>query len=359
MCADVTIVAGKRCVGRHVVAGTKRKVFWDIFPGSATGGCYWAYCRWLYHSVRIMALGKPDDEVRLHTVLTALQVFWSLSAVQAGLLLFSFLAYSESHAPTILKKRARHFRKTTGNLDFYTAAERLEDGQTIAQILGRSLSRPLRLLAFHPIIQFISVLQGFSYGCLYLVLSFFANLWIQDYHESISTSGLHYFALAIGELLAAEIGGPLMDLVFRKLKARKNGEVSPEFRAPMILPGALIAPIGFAIYGWTAQIRAPWPLVDLGMVILAFGLQLQGTPLQAYIIDAYPDHAGSATAASQLLRSLAAFAFPLFAPRMYNKLGYGWGNTLLAFVAGVLFVPAPWVLWKFGPSMRERAKSSH
>lgn len=66
----------------------------------------------------------------------------------------------------------------------------------------------------------------------------------------------------------------------------------------------------------------------------------------------------SALAASQFLRSLTAFLFPLFVPSMYSALGYGWGNSLLGF-AGLFFgLPAPAILWYWGVRLRERAKSS-
>ena len=47
-----------------------------------------------------------------------------------------------------------------------------------------------------------------------------------------------------------------------------------------------------------------------------------------------------ALAAVSCLRSLAGFGFPLFAPAMFNKLGYGIGSTILACVAIVLGCPA-------------------
>jgi hypothetical protein len=48
----------------------------------------------------------------------------------------------------------------------------------------------------------------------------------------------------------------------------------------------------------------------------------------------------TALAAIAFLRSLAGFGFPLFAPAMYNALGYGKGDTVLAVVAIVVGCPA-------------------
>jgi hypothetical protein len=54
-----------------------------------------------------------------------------------------------------------------------------------------------------------------------------------------------------------------------------------------------------------------------------------------------------------VLRSLAGFGFPLFAPYMYAKLHYGWGNSLLALWRLDLGWPAPILLWKFGERVEE------
>jgi len=76
---------------------------------------------------------------------------------------------------------------------------------------------------------------------------------------------------------------------------------------------------------------------------------------QIYLVDAYTRYAASALGAVNMLRSLAGFGFPLFAPRMYDVLGYGWGNTLLAGLAVVLGVPMPWILWRWGGRLRARS----
>ena len=75
-----------------------------------------------------------------------------------------------------------------------------------------------------------------------------------------------------------------------------------------------------------------------------------------YIVDSYPLYAASANAAASVLRNFTALLFPLFAPGMYAKLGYGWGNTVLAGVAVVIGIPLPVYLWYFGARLRERSR---
>jgi len=286
-------------------------------------------------------------------------MFWSTSILQAVMVLVSFPLYLETHGPTILARRAKHRRLTMGNEEYYTEVERLEFGRSLSWILSRCLSRPIRLLLFHPIVQVQACLSAFNYGILYLMLSTISDLWIKQYHESISISGLHYISSCLGEIFGAEIGGPLLDVVYRKMKQRANGIAVPEFRVPMMVPGAVLLPLGLFVYGWAAQKHTHWIVVDLGVFILSFGMQIGGQALQAYVIDSYLDHASSASAASQFLRSLTAFGFPLFAPKMYDALGYGWGNSTLGFVSIAIGIPAPLLVWIYGPRLRARAQSSY
>jgi hypothetical protein len=52
-------------------------------------------------------------------------------------------------------------------------------------------------------------------------------------------------------------------------------------------------------------------------------------PIQLYLVDTFT-YAASATAAASVFRSMLGFAFPLFGSQMFNALGYGGGNSLLA-----------------------------
>jgi MFS family permease len=275
------------------------------------------------------------------------------------MVVFSFLMFKETHAPTILARRAKHFRKTTGNARYYTAVEKLDAGKSKSWITLHHLSRPIRLLMFHPIVQIQACLSGFSYGILYLVLSTFADLYTSQYHESVAISGLHYITLCLGEVVGAVVGSPLIDYFYRRLKDRADGVAVPEFRVPIMIPGYLLGPVGLFIYGWAAEKHLQWIVVDIGAFILCLAMQVGGTALQAYVIDSYPDHTSSASAATQFLRSMTAFGFPLFAQKMYSVLGYGWRNSTLAFAGLAIGIPAPLLIWYSGPKLRARMRSSH
>lgn len=94
---------------------------------------------------------------------------------------------------------------------------------------------------------------------------------------------------------------------------------------------------------------------NIGVALYAAGSLICYQCIQVYIIDAYTSYAASATAATTFLRSLCAFTFPLFAPYLTKYLGYGWEGTLLGGIAIVLGVPTPFLLWKYGASIRKRS----
>ena len=71
-----------------------------------------------------------------------------------------------------------------------------------------------------------------------------------------------------------------------------------------------------------------------------------------YLVDAYTIYAASATAANTILRCLLAALLPLAGPAMYAKLNYGWGNSLLGFIA-VAFIPVPFIFYRYGQRIRE------
>jgi MFS family permease len=286
-------------------------------------------------------------------------IFWSTSILQAAMVAGSFLAFKETYAPIILQRKANVVRRSTGNSQYYTETEKLASGRSSLWLIQRSLTRPLRLLAFHPIIQAQSLLSAFNYGILYLMLSSFSDIWTTQYGESVAISGLHYITICVGEIVGVLVTGHIMDASFRWLKSRAHGADQPEYRMPLVIPSVILMPVGLLMYGWAAQANTFWLVIDVGAAVLAFGMTFAGQAFQAYVIDTYADHTSSASAASQFLRSLTAFGFPLFAPAMYNALGYGWGNTLLAFLTLIIMIPAPLLIWFYGPGLRQGARSSY
>jgi MFS family permease len=283
--------------------------------------------------------------------------FWIISMLDGCVAVIAAALLRETFEPVLLQRKAKKLRVTTGNAKWRTKWE--DQDATFWKTMRSALVRPLILVTTQPIFQIISLYISYLFGLLYFVLATFAALWTERYHESISISGINYLSLAIGYIIGTHSCAVFQDKVYKHLtRTRGAGTAIPEFRLPLLVPGSLFVPIGLLWYGWSAEKHLFWVMPDLGMVIFAVGLKYCTQCLQLYALDVYPTYAASANAGNNMVRSLFGFAFPIIAPYLYSSLDYGYGNTVLAGIAIVIGVPSPFLLWRYGPSLRRRSPYS-
>jgi multidrug resistance protein len=282
-------------------------------------------------------------------------LFWATSMADAVILTVGLFYLRESYAPLLLWRKCKTLRKKTGNPNLRTEFPDMD--QPASKKLWTTISRSFSLLFTQPIVQVLSIYMAFAYGCLYLVLSTFPLLWEAKYHESPGIAGLNYVSIGLGFFIGAPLIGKSNDKVYHRLKAkdpRKQGK--PEFRMPLMIPFSFLVPIGFFIYGWSAQAHWHWIVPNIGAFIFSMGTIAAFQCVTTYLVDSYTRFAASAIAAVTVLRSLAGFGFPLFAPYLYDALGYGWGNSVVGFAAICIGFPAPVLLWLFGEKLRKKSK---
>jgi multidrug resistance protein len=280
-------------------------------------------------------------------------VFYATTIADGLIQIMGLFFLQETYTPVLLHRKKKRLMKETNNEALHTEYDHPE--RTIGKTLRISLIRPFKLLGTQVIVQVLAVYMAYLYGLMYLVLSTFPTLWENEYQESVGIGGLNYISLGVGFFMGTQICAPLQDKIYRALKKRNNGVGKPEFRVPLMIPGAILVPIGLFWYGWSAQAHTHWILPNIGAAIFAAGVIIGFQCIQTYIVDSYTRYAASAVGAATVLRSLAGFGFPLFAPYMYAKLHYGWGNSLLAFIAIGLGWPAPILLWKYGEMLRKKS----
>ena len=122
-----------------------------------------------------------------------------------------------------------------------------------------------------------------------------------------------------------------------------------------MLLGGTLTPIGLFLYGWTVEVRTHWIVPIIGTSFIGFGLAVTNIPVLSYMVDAFGVYSASAVAASLLLRCIFGAVLPLAGPPLYGSLGYGWGNSLLGFLA-LLFLPIPLLLMRYGERLRKSSK---
>lgn len=233
---------------------------------------------------------------------------------------------------------------------------KLDLGITQKEVIKRAIVRPLKLACLSVICAAMSVYMAVIYGILYLLFTTFTFVFEQSYGFSSSTVGLVYIGLGIGMIGGLVILGSTSDRLMKYLANKHSGgKIKPEYRLPPLMFSGPLIPIGLFIYGWTAQYTIQWAVPLLGTLFVGVGLIAAFMCINTYLIDAFTRYAASAMAANTILRSILGACFPLFGLQMYNSLGLGWGNSLLAFVSLAMCI-IPWLFYWYGEKLRTHPK---
>ncbi|CEJ92117.1 hypothetical protein VHEMI07789 [[Torrubiella] hemipterigena] len=276
-------------------------------------------------------------------------VFWLLSILSGTLGIICAVTYGETYGPVLLERKAKKLRKSTGNPALYAKGQRK---LSPAALFKRATSRPFKILFFCPVVTGLAVYNAVVYGTTYLLLSTFSDVFQTQYHYNQSNLGLTYIGLTLGFLFSLIFASITNDKSYARL-AKKHGVGKPEYRLEPLIYGAIAIPVGLFMYGWTTEARVHSAVPIFSTAIIGFGVMFTFIPFNVYMIDAYMEYAASAIAAGNILRSMTASLLPLTAIPLYDRLGYGWGNSVLAFIS--LGLGAMAILYrKYGEQWRER-----
>jgi MFS family permease len=272
------------------------------------------------------------------------------SITNAVVVALSLVLLRETYPPTILHRKAQRLRTETGNLELHTAYERSTQSNT--QYVMSAMVRPFRLLGTQPIVQILALLMGVFNGSLYLLLSTFPLLWHERYNEPVNLASLNYLSIGLGFFIGSQLSAFSQDRIYRRLSAHYDTEGRPEYRIPLMIPAAAVAPLGLLFFGWAAAERWHWIVPNVGALFFSFGVSIGFQAIQVYLIDAYPRYAASAVGAVGVLRSVGGFAFPLFGPELFERLEFGKGGSIVAGVLAAVGIPGALGLWVYGARLR-------
>lgn len=174
-----------------------------------------------------------------------------------------------------------------------------------------------------------------------------------EYGFNTEQVGLLYLGPGIGFLFAVWFLVPRIDTVYNALTDRNDGKARPEFRLPLANIGAVFIPISLFWFAWAVQCHTHWTVSIASTFFYGIGQVMILNTTQNYYIDSFEKYAASAIAAGAVFRSLFGGVVPLFAPLLFDKLGYGWGISVFGFLS-VAIAPAPLIFFYYGQRVRER-----
>jgi DHA1 family multidrug resistance protein-like MFS transporter len=277
---------------------------------------------------------------------------WLVSIMGFVAFFLDLFFLEETYPPVILIQKAKELRRRTKNWGIHAKQEEIEID--FRELITKNFSRPMRLLVSEPIVLLLSIYMAFIYGLLYLFLTAYPIVFQGIHGMKPGVSGLPYFGMITGMLIAGLYIVLTQPSYNRKLAAN-NGVPIPEWRLPPVIAGGVSFALGLFWFGWSGY-RADihWIAPTLSGLLTGFGLLSIFLQSLNYLVDAYLMFAASAIAANTFLRSLAGAGFPLFSTYMFNGMGVNWAGTLLGCVA-LCLVPIPVCFYVYGERIRRRS----
>ncbi|TQS32492.1 hypothetical protein Golomagni_07189, partial [Golovinomyces magnicellulatus] len=177
------------------------------------------------------------------------------------------------------------------------------------------------------------------------------------YGFTIEQSGLVFLSVAVGCALGL-VTVIVCDVKYYKPQVANFpvGKVPPEFRLYSAIIGSFGLPIGLFWFAWTAKANISWASPVVAIVMYQWGNLCVFISTAQYLADTYTGSVvASASGACTLSRYAFGGIFPLFIIQMFKAMGVDWAVSLFGFVT-IALVPIPWVLFKYGPTIRARSK---
>ncbi|KAJ0425582.1 MFS general substrate transporter [Aspergillus carlsbadensis] len=296
--------------------------------------------------------------------------------IMSGLTMALVLLFQpETYGPILLKWKAAHLRKVTGERRYRSEM----DMQKVALLsrITQACVRQFTLTVHEPIILFISLYMTVIYIVLFTFFDGYPYIFQEVYEISQGLTNIIWVAMYVGIALAslwvpvvyvwtkkefaAASSSPAMSSNEAEGSSSDDGSpkkahpTRPENRLWFAMLGAPFIPIGLFWMGWTdyKSISIWSPIV--ASAVFGFGTINVFISSYMYVIDSYDAYAASALGFMTVSRYCAAGGMTVVGIPFYSNMGVHYTLTILGCIS-VVMTPLPYVFWKFGHVIRGWSK---
>ncbi|KAM0130614.1 hypothetical protein ACHAO1_007747 [Botrytis cinerea] len=195
--------------------------------------------------------------------------FWLEAIIACVTLIGGFFLLQETYPVVILERKTKRIIKETGNTAKVSA---LHHTDTPMVHFTNAIVRPLKTLFRSPIVFLLSVYYAVLFGYLYLFITTFPFTFSNQYHFSLSLTGLAYLGLGCGIAIGLFISGKVSDPIFKRLTEKNGGIAEPEYRLPALMLTSPLIAIALFVYGWTAEKKIHWIVPIVGTSFFGIGM---------------------------------------------------------------------------------------
>ncbi|KAI4216628.1 MAG: hypothetical protein LQ351_001117 [Letrouitia transgressa] len=258
----------------------------------------------------------------------------------------------ETYPREILRSRARR-------LGHKINLAKAESGVTLAEMAQTTLFTPLAMAVSEPVVIMVTLYLALNFALLFQWFISVPAVLHLVYGFTLQQAGLAFIS-AIGGALASMVTSSLIEAVYSRKS--HHGDMSAMAPIENRLVPAMVGSLGMVAslfwIGWTAkpEVHSLSPIIGTGLYVWSSMSIL--TALVSYIFDAYPPRGTlSALTLMACVRIICAGWLPLVIIQMIMNVTGRWTFSIFGFIAAGLVV-VPFILFRFGPSLRARSRHS-
>ncbi|KAK1594137.1 polyamine transporter 2 [Colletotrichum navitas] len=280
---------------------------------------------------------------------------WITLISSVGVGISAFLITPETSETIILRRMAQRLRKETGNEAISAPGQEYE--YSLSVFADKYLTKPLRMFGSEPILVMVTIYMSFVYGIIYLTFELYPQAFVVARGWSLVDASLAFLGILAGVIVACIALGA-HSICHVGPRFAETGEHVPERRLPPMMLGSVILPIGTFWFSWTSFPEVSAVAQICSGVLIGAGAILSFMSGVLYLTEVYLQHANSALAINNFIRSLFAAGFPYLGKLLIVRLGISVGGSILGGICFAL-MPVSVVLWKFGNIIRQWSKYAY
>lgn len=282
---------------------------------------------------------------------------WTMLILSGLVVCWVFFLMPETYSPLLLRWKAKHLRRVTGDDRFRSEHEIVK--ATLFSRLKVSMTRPF-LMFTEPIILAMTVYLSVVYIVLFTFLIGWPYIFEYTYGISQGLSNIIFISMFVGLQFTFLLIPIVYRMTVKQVKeAESRGEgqqFNPEIRLWYAMLGPAVSiPISLFWMGWTASLNVSIWSPILAAALFGFGVMGIFICAYMYVIDSYEMFSASALTFTALVRYMAAGGMTVVGIPFYTNMGVHYTLTILACISCVL-VPVPYALYKWGYKLRKRSK---
>ncbi|KAI1775299.1 MFS general substrate transporter [Hypoxylon cercidicola] len=275
-------------------------------------------------------------------------IFW-INVIFGGAFAIAMCFIPETLPRIVISNAAKQHKSSDPN-ELVVMEERVD----VLREMWFVTSMAFRIMLTEPIVTFLGIYNGFTYGLLFLYLDGVFDVFVVNNGLSFIDADLTYlnFVVSVTVMFAFV---PVQTWFYTRDRKRNGGVGRPEARFLTSLVFVWGFPISLLWFAFTADGSVSFwsPVIAGGF--LGFCDPLLWLSMLNYIADTYTNLAASAIAAFLIPSFLIAAGCCHIGIVMFDNLGAKWAMATLGFISFTL-VALVYILYFFGPRIRGWSK---